>query len=363
MESRTLHHIANVALSRGAPPNHRVENALTSPTALIVTDSIERLPEPQQVRHYPSMPHIDTFFKQNTESQDALPQSVAEQFSADLIKQFSAIFARIGLGIHQLAPQSTSLPPPQPNSQRAHFQTSQLTQQLQQSSPPILAISECKPRRNSRPIPQTSQDLGVDGVRFTLPATGQRTGANPNSSLLATTTSTSQLPPQKPEWDHDDRDLLLKSANRAHYTESSGIRIRAFVEDAENFMEMCGRPRVLWARFIISWLGPNETEKVRRSHFVADNVDYSAFCEGLFTLFGRLDFKDSYRQQLRVLAQSGAESVAEFASRTTDLSTCAYPNFPTDIQLDLAVDHFISGLHDASSRERLPTTRARSTPH
>ena len=122
---------------------------------------------------------------------------------------------------------------------------------------------------------------------------------------------------------------------------------------------MCGRPRDRWARFIISWLGPNEAEKVRRSHFVSDYVDYSKFREGLFTLFGRLDFEDAYRQQLRVLVQSGAESVAAFASRTTDLSTRAYPDFPTDLQLDLAVDHFISGLSGASSRDYLRRERAR----
>ena len=152
---------------------------------------------------------------------------------------------------------------------------------------------------------------------------------------------------------------MLKSANRTHYTESSGIRIRAFVEDAENFLEMCGRPRDRWARFIISWLGPNAAEKVRCSHFVADYVDYSKFCEGLFSLFGRLDFEDSYRQQLRVLVQSGAESVAAFASRTTDLSTRAYPDFTTDLKLELAVDHFISGLRDASSRDYLRRDSAR----
>ena len=53
---------------------------------------------------------------------------------------------------------------------------------------------------------------------------------------------------------------------------------------------MCGRPRDRWARFIISWLGPNETEKVQRSHFVADYVDYSKFHVGLLTFFSRLDF-------------------------------------------------------------------------
>ena len=68
--------------------------------------------------------------------------------------------------------------------------------------------------------------------------------------------------------------------------------------------------------------------------------------------------EDAYRQQLRVLTQSGAEPVAAFASRTTDLSTRAYPNFPTELQLDLAVDHFISGLRDASSRDYLRRERA-----
>ena len=66
MESRSLYHLADVALSRGAHPNHRVESALTSRTRSTVADSFERLPAPQQLRHYPSMPHIDTYFQQNT---------------------------------------------------------------------------------------------------------------------------------------------------------------------------------------------------------------------------------------------------------------------------------------------------------
>ena len=41
---------------------------------------------------------------------------------------------------------------------------------------------------------------------------------------------------RKPEWDNDDGDLLLKSANCPRYTESSGVRIRAFVDKAENFL-------------------------------------------------------------------------------------------------------------------------------
>ena len=48
-----------------------------------------------------------------------------------------------------------------------------------------------------------------------------------------------------------------------------------------------------------------------------------------------------------------------FASHTTDLSTCTYRNFPTELQLYLAVDHFISGLRDVSSRDYLRRERAR----
>ena len=62
--------------------------------------------------------------------------------------------------------------------------------------------------------------------------------------------------------------------------------------------------------------------------------------------------------QLSVLAQSGAKPVAAFASQTTDLSTRAYSGFPTDQQLDLAVDNFISGLRDVSSRDYLRRERA-----
>ena len=105
---------------------------------------------------------------------------------------------------------------------------------------------------------------------------------------LVTSAATNPLPPPpsaRPEWDPDDHDLLLKSTNRPWFTESFGVRIRAFLEDAENFLDICGRPRDRWARFIISWLGANEAEKVRRSHFFSDDVNYTAFRNGLITLF------------------------------------------------------------------------------
>ena len=157
----------------------------------------------------------------------------------------------------------------------------------------------------------------------------------------------------------DNRDLLLKSANRPRFTESFGVRIREFLDDAESFLDMCGRPRDRLARLIISWLGANEAEKVCRARFFSDDVDYTAFKTGLITLFGRLAFEDSNRQQLRELAQTGSESIVSYAARTTDLTTRAYPKFSTENQLNIAVEHFIAGLRDTSTRDYLRRDRAR----
>ena len=161
---------------------------------------------------------------------------------------------------------------------------------------------------------------------------------------------------------HGTRRIETFSSNRricSAIPEASGIRIRACVEEAENFLEVCGRPRDRWSRFILSWLGTNEAQKVRRFHFLGDAVFYEKFLDGLYTLFKRLDFENAYRQQLRVLAQSGSESVAAFASRTSDFTTRAYFDFPTELQLDLTVDHFISGFRDLSTQDYLRRKRAR----
>ena len=179
---------------------------------------------------------------------------------------------------------------------------------------------------------------------------------------LPTAAPAATNPPQpraRPLWDPEDRDMLLKSPNRPQFSESSGVRIRAFMENAENFLEMCGRSHDRLSRFIISWLGANEAEKVCFSHFFADDVDYTAFKNCLITLFGRLEFEDSYRQQLRELAQAGTESVASYAARTTDLTTRAYPKFSTENQLNIAVENLVSGLRDAATRDYLRCERAR----
>ena len=87
-------------------------------------------------------------------------------------------------------------------------------------------------------------------------------------------------------------------------------------------------------------------------------MNYPVFRKGLISLFGRFKFEGAYRATLRSLRQSGSESVASYAARVTDLCSRAYPNFSTDDQVNLAVDHFISGIADTSSRDYLMRERA-----
>jgi hypothetical protein len=161
------------------------------------------------------------------------------------------------------------------------------------------------------------------------------------------------------DWDAADRETLLKAASRPRFIESSGVKIRSFLADAELFLTLCNRPRSRWAYFVLSWLGSEEAEKVRRSHVVDSVADYSKFRDGLTTIFGRFEFEGAFRAQLRSLRQPGAETVTAFAARTTDLCSRAYVEFATETQLSLAVDHFIGGLADTSTRDYLLRERAR----
>ena len=87
---------------------------------------------------------------------------------------------------------------------------------------------------------------------------------------------------------------------------------------------------------------------------VADHVAvYDKFRENLITLFGRFEFEGVHLITLRGHRQAGAESLAAYAARRTDLCSHAYANFTTEEQLSLAVDHYITGLAYVSSREYL----------
>ena len=161
-------------------------------------------------------------------------------------------------------------------------------------------------------------------------------------------------------WETADRDTLLKASSWKRFTEASGLKICSFLADAELFLTICNRPRDRWGFFILFWLGSKEVEKVR-SHIADAVADYCTSCEGLMSLFGRFEFEGAYSATLRHLRQSGALSTAAYAARTTDMCWRAYPNFSTEDQLSLAVDHLIAGVADVSSREYLQRERARRT--
>ena len=119
MNFQFLHYLADVALSRGALSDRRVKSSLTSPAPSIVVDSIERLPPTQRIQHYPSMPHINTYFQQNAQSPpshsripvptpqtrstlaspNARRQPQHEELSADLVEQLTALLDRCGFEI------------------------------------------------------------------------------------------------------------------------------------------------------------------------------------------------------------------------------------------------------------------------
>ena len=76
-------------------------------------------------------------------------------------------------------------------------------------------------------------------------------------------------------------------------------------------------------------LGAEEAEKVRRSHLADTIADYAKFKSSVEALFGKFEFEGSFRAQLRTHAQAGAETIAAYAARTTDVCSKAYPAFAT----------------------------------
>ena len=92
------------------------------------------------------------------------------------------------------------------------------------------------------------------------------------------------------DWDAEDRNTVLRASSRPRFTQASGIKIRAFLDDSEVFLQLCGRARACWGLFVMSWLGFAESNKVRRSHIADDINKYDKFRECLLTLFGRHEF-------------------------------------------------------------------------
>ena len=77
-------------------------------------------------------------------------------------------------------------------------------------------------------------------------------------------------------------------------------------------------------------LGAEEAEKVRRSHLADAIADYAKFKSGVEAMFNKFEFDGSFRAQLCTHAQSGADIIAAYAARTTDVCSKAYPAFATE---------------------------------
>ena len=134
--------------------------------------------------------------------------------------------------------------------------------------------------------------------------------------------------------------------------------IRKFVTDLELYLRMSACPVHHLGYFLITSLGAETAEKVRRSHFADLIADYATFKSGVNALFGKFKCKESLREQLRTHAQSGAKSIAAYAARTTDVCSKAYPAFARKTQLLLAVEHFIACLADITTLDYLLHDRA-----
>ena len=113
-----------------------------------------------------------------------------------------------------------------------------------------------------------------------------------------------------------------------------------------------------WGYFLMASLGAEEAEKDRRSHLADAIADYAKIKSGVKALFGKFKFEGLFCAQLCTHAQSGADSIAAYAARITDICSKAYPPFATKTQLSLAVDNFITGFVDATTRDYLLHDRA-----
>ena len=63
-------------------------------------------------------------------------------------------------------------------------------------------------------------------------------------------------------WDATNRETLLKAASRQRITQTSGIKISAFIADAELFLTLCSRPRDRWGFVVLVLLGSEEHENI-----------------------------------------------------------------------------------------------------
>ena len=180
------------------------------------------------------------------------------------------------------------VPPPIPNVSAANVTNAPTT------LPPI-AVANVFPRSSFCPVPPSMAPVCAPSnpnaywlpLSVALPAVSYAPAAIaafasqyaplPPATAFATGSSAAELL----EWSHADRETLLKAASRHRYTEASGQKIRAFLDDAEFFLTLCNQPRNRWGYFLLSLLGTEEAEKVCRCHYAVDLANYDVFCNNL----------------------------------------------------------------------------------
>ena len=185
MDPRGLHQLADAALSGGAFPTCR-QPEFIFPQIQQSPQLTHLVPQPLPAAHIPRTSPVQPL------------RSSANQIAANLVEQMTTLLNQFGFDV---TPHEFPTPPMPPTPPQA----SPIPQ------PSTIAPSEFEPRRRPQPIPQNAYSSGVDEVRVSLPATGQRTGAIPNSFPPASTTTAPPPANSSRDWDHEDRDLLLKS--------------------------------------------------------------------------------------------------------------------------------------------------------
>lgn len=113
-----------------------------------------------------------------------------------------------------------------------------------------------------------------------------------------------------------------------------------------------------WGYFVIASPSTDKAERVRSSLVTEAVADYFAFKNFVETFFDKFEFEGYYRAMLRSQVEAGAESIAEYATRTTDVCYKAYAGLVTDPQLSLAANYLMSGLADATLHDYFLHDRA-----
>ena len=351
--SDRLLQLADAAFPSGVSPNRRPSGPFSHPTTSVVQSP-------------PSVPAIPScFFASRVDPMISSPNKSpagASDPSAAIPAAFSSLRRKC---YHQTAQQQ----PPHDfvsviSAVLNHFGFD-VTPSHQQSPPtspvPSLTPSEWQPRRQPSPLRQHLPDSSSIGVRFAIPA--------PLSAPERIRPRRRSLPLQLLRRLHSFHERRLGTRRIATFSSSRRTALASSNLPVSVFGRSLRAPKIFLKCVVVPVIvGPvlssHGSVTMRQTKFVV--LTWSAITSTTVNL-RRDSFFCSVAWISRTPTANGCASSPSpapnpsprYASRTTDLSSRAYPNFSTENQLDLAVEHFISGLRDASTRDYLRRERAR----